>query len=90
MNELDRKKAEVLQGNPRAILPGQMVDAKHDKALDVHKLPEWVKCFKCGKPPIGTNWLKPVSNDFNCKKMIHLDCIQKGLSKMFDRMGMRA
>lgn len=50
---------------------------------DVHKLPEWVKCYKCGKPPIGYNWLRPVSNDFNCKQMIHLDCIKEGLSREF-------
>ena len=53
------------------------------------KLPEWVKCYKCGKPPMGSNWLKPVSNDHRCRQLIHLDCIQAGLSKLFERMGER-
>lgn len=69
---------------------GHGVEVKRDPVKDEHRLPEWVKCHKCGKPPVGTNWLKPVSNDFQCRVMIHLDCIEKGLSKMFDRMGGRA
>lgn len=53
------------------------------------KLPEWVKCKVCGKGPTGYNWLKPVSPDPNCRVLIHLDCIESGLSRKMANMAER-
>ena len=41
-------------------------------------LPSWVKCCVCGKPPIGTDWLKPVNPDPNCRVFVHLSHINDG------------
>lgn len=42
------------------------------------KLPDYVKCCVCGKPPIGADWLKPVNPDPNCRKFVHLSHINNG------------
>lgn len=39
------------------------------------KIPEWVKCYVCGKGPTAVDWLKPVSPDPKCRKLIHLSHI---------------
>lgn len=41
-------------------------------------LPPWVKCKVCGKPPIGTDWLKPVNSDPDCREFVHLSHINDG------------
>ncbi len=40
-------------------------------------MPDYVKCKICGGKPEGSNWLKPVSPDPECKVFIHLGCMAK-------------
>ncbi len=42
------------------------------------KLPSYVKCVKCGKPPTEADWLKPTSPDPHCRTFIHLSEIPGG------------
>ena len=42
------------------------------------RIPSWVKCCVCGKPPIGADWLKPVNPSPNCRQFVHLSHIQNG------------
>lgn len=60
-----------------------MADVKSD-----HVLPEYVKCCKCGGRPIETDWLKPVSDDPNCRVLIHISCISRDLLKDFKVQGL--
>jgi hypothetical protein len=43
-----------------------------------HKLPEWVRCYRCRKPPEGLNWLKPINSSPSCRVFVHLGCISDG------------
>lgn len=54
---------------------GKEVETPKEIYKPEYKLPEFVKCMVCGKPPIGQDWLKPVSNDPNCWMFIHLSHI---------------
>ena len=40
-----------------------------------HKIPSYVKCWKCGRPPEGANWLKNVYPD--PRKFVHILCEAK-------------
>jgi len=42
------------------------------------KLPSWVKCCVCGKPPTATDWLKPVNPAPDCRRFVHLSHIHDG------------
>jgi len=42
------------------------------------KLPSWLKCKQCGKPPTATDWLKPLNPSENCREFIHLSHIPNG------------
>lgn len=57
---------------------GSIIETPVPLAGGSSKLPEYVKCYICGKPPEGTNWLKPVTPDPNCRKFIHLSHINDG------------
>lgn len=64
--------------NPKQpTIKGSPVEAGPIK-VDGSKLPSWVKCCVCGKPPIGADWLKPVNPDPHCRKFVHLSHIENG------------
>lgn len=84
MADLDKKKAEILKNNPRAISRAEMMDAPKFHVNPDVKLPEYVKCRKCGGKPTGYNWLRPISTDPACREFLHLDCIKPGLSREFE------
>ncbi len=42
------------------------------------RVPSWVKCVVCGKPPVGADWLKPVNSDPDCRTFVHLSHIKDG------------
>lgn len=52
--------------------------AQPDIEIKSNRVPPWVKCKVCGKPPIGTDWLKPVNPDPHCREFVHLSHIQNG------------
>lgn len=65
-------------GKNRRIMKGTMVDASGYVINRDVKLPSWVKCCVCGKPPTAMDWLKPVNSDPNCKRLVHLSHIPNG------------
>ena len=68
---------EVLGNNPSPIGKGSMVEVP-DVVIKGSKLPAYVKCCVCGKPPVGADWLKPVNRSPNCRKFVHLSHINDG------------
>ena len=55
-----------------------MTAHEYDKIAD-HKLPEYVRCVKCRKPPLDNNWLKVDPRDLSGRTMIHMFCIDQDL-----------
>lgn len=54
---------------------GTKIDASGYVVNQDVKLPDWVKCYVCGKRPTAMDWLKPVNPDPHCRKFIHLSHI---------------
>lgn len=42
---------------------------------NLKKLPEWVKCVYCGKPPTDTDWLGELYRYSNC--LAHQSCARQ-------------
>lgn len=57
---------------------GKKVDAPSMLVEGSSRLPDYVKCSVCGKPPQGADWLKPMDPSPNCRKFIHLSHIENG------------
>ena len=45
---------------------------KEYQAGELKRLPDWVKCVKCRKPPTETDWLLEVIPHSSC--LIHQSC----------------
>lgn len=45
---------------------------KDYEAGELHKLPSWVKCVRCGLPPIFDDWLVEIIPHSNA--LIHMSC----------------
>lgn len=74
---MSKKTAAILGSNPRPIGKAKMLD-KPQVEVKGSKLPSYVKCCVCGKPPNEADWLKPVNPSPNCRKFVHLSHIENG------------
>ena len=64
-----RKSREIYHEKP-------MTAHEYDKIAD-HKLPSYVRCVVCRKPPLDNNWLKVDRRDPSGRTMIHLGCVDQ-------------
>lgn len=63
--------------DPRFFQDKILTDREYSKTAD-RTLPSYVRCYRCRKPPIGTNWLKPINSSPSCRVFVHLGCMDDG------------
>ena len=62
------------------------MQVKEKDIENLKKLPTWVKCIRCGNPPLGDDWLVEIVRHSN--SLIHQSCLLKlGKRPGIDKLG---